>query len=142
MVKCFILPLFVITNTKYLNMTKLTWLTCILFTISLNSQAQVIDDVAGKTYYYYDSLTNKKVKEVFHHKQVVKIIPDKKKYGEYRDTIYYIKSGPYTRYYENGTLECSGYYIDERKDSIWKHYSPKGDLLRTERWIKGQQLRY
>ncbi|MFN4972073.1 MAG: hypothetical protein ACK4Y6_03460 [Bacteroidota bacterium] len=123
-------------------MINLKWIAGILIALSLSSQAQVIDDVAGKTYFYYDSLTNRKIKEIYHHKQVVKIIPDKKNYGEYRDTMYYLKNGPYTRYYENGTLECSGYYTDEKKDSLWKHYSPKGDLIRTERWVKGQQIRY
>ena len=33
--------------------------------IYCNSQAQVIDDDNGKTYFYYDSLTHKKVKEIY-----------------------------------------------------------------------------
>ncbi|MCU0441202.1 MAG: hypothetical protein MUE96_02300 [Bacteroidia bacterium] len=100
-------------------------------------KAQVIDDNAGKTYYYYDEATQKKVKEVFHHKQVVKIMPDPKQYGSYIDTFMYLKNGPYTRYDENGNLTCTGYYADEKKDSVWKYYNPKGDLIRLERYKKG-----
>lgn len=104
------------------------------------ANAQVIDDDNGKTYYYYDSLTHKKVREIFHHKQIVKIMPDKNNYGSYRDTMIYVKSGPYTRYFETGSLECSGYYLNERKDSVWKFYNTKGTLIRTERYRNGQLM--
>jgi hypothetical protein len=103
--------------------------------------AQVVDDVAGKTYYYYDSLTHKKIKEVFHHKQVVKMIPDPTDYGSYKDTSIYIKSGPYTRYFENGKLDCSGYYVNERKDSVWKFYDNNGALIRVEKYRNGQLIK-
>jgi antitoxin component YwqK of YwqJK toxin-antitoxin module len=106
----------------------------------LVSHSQVIDDKTGKSYYYYDEATMKKVKEIYHFKQVVKIIPDKNNYGQYIDTMLYMKSGPYTRYYETGELECSGYYQAEKKDSIWKFYDIKGNLLRTEKWVNGRQM--
>jgi hypothetical protein len=109
-----------------------------IFVLAHQSQAQVIDDDNGKTYYYYDTLTHKKVKEIFHHKQVIRIIPDKNNYGSYRDTMSYVKSGPYTRYFENGKLECSGYYNNERRDSIWKFYDTQGALLRTEKYRHGK----
>jgi hypothetical protein len=99
-------------------------------------KAQVVDDVAGKTYYYYDT-SNKKVKEVYHHKQMIAILPDPANYGSYTDSIYYIKSGPYTRYYENGSLECSGYYKNEKKDSTWKYYDLSGKLIKQEDYING-----
>jgi hypothetical protein len=35
-------------------------------------------------------------------------------------------------------LECSGYFTDERKDSVWKYYTIKGDILRIERWANGK----
>ncbi len=108
----------------------------LLFCIKLS--AQVVDDIAGKTYYYYDSLTHKKVKEIYHHKQIMKVMPDKKHYGSYIDTIMYIKSGPYTSYFEDGNLKSSGYYINEKKDSIWKYYDIKGKLLKTELYRQGQ----
>lgn len=108
--------------------------------LGLNSIAQQVDDVAGKTYYYYDEETKKNVKEIYHHKQVIKIIPDKNNYGSYRDTMMYMKNGPYTRYYESGELECSGYFLNEKKDSLWKFYNKKGDLIRTEKWSNGQIL--
>ncbi len=103
--------------------------------------AQVVDDNAGKTYYYYDSLTHKKIKEVFHHKHMIKIIPDPKEYGSYKDTNIYMKSGPYTRYHENGNLECSGYYYNEKKDSVWKFYDTKGTLIRIEKYRNGQLVK-
>jgi hypothetical protein len=116
-------------------------LACFVLFFKSNVQAQVIDDNAGKTYYYYDESTHKKVKEIFHHKQVVTIMPDPKNYGSYIDTFTYIKSGPYTRYDENGNLTCTGYFSDERKDSVWKYYSPSGDIVRTERFRKGIQVK-
>jgi hypothetical protein len=101
-------------------------------------KAQVVDDIAGKTYYYYDAGSNKKVKEVYHHKQMIAILPDPANYGSYTDSIYYIKSGPYTRYHENGSLECSGYFKNEKKDSTWKYYDPKGKLIKQEEYLNGQ----
>lgn len=101
------------------------------------SSAQVIDENAGKTYYYYDETTHKKVKEIFHHTQIVKIIPDPNKYGSYIDTFMYVKNGPYTSYDEKGNLICSGYFVQEKKDSIWKYYNPKGELIKTERYKLG-----
>lgn len=99
-------------------------------------KAQVIDDVAGKTYYYYDT-SNKKMKEVYHHKQMIAIIPDPANYGSYIDSIFYVKSGPYTRYYENGNLECSGYYKSEKKDSTWKYYDQHGKMIKQEEYVNG-----
>ncbi len=110
-------------------------------TQSNSLKAQVIDDVAGKTYYYYDESTHKKPKEVFHHKQMVTIFPDPNNYGEYIDSMYYVKNGPYTRYYEGGTLECSGFYKDEKKDGIWKYYDVKGKLLKEEKYTNGVKVK-
>jgi hypothetical protein len=110
----------------------------LLLIITSSLYAQVIDDVAGKTYYYYDSLTHRKVKEIYHHKQMVKVMPDPKNYGSYIDTFMYIKDGPYTRYYENGKLECSGFYKNERKDSIWLYYNMQGIQVRTEKYRNGK----
>jgi len=111
----------------------------ILFTNK--TSAQVIDDIAGKTYYYYDSLTHKKLKEVYHHKQVMKVMPDRKHYGSYIDTIMYMKNGPYASYYEDGNLQATGYYMNEKKDSTWKYYDTKGNLTRTELYRYGQIVR-
>jgi antitoxin component YwqK of YwqJK toxin-antitoxin module len=77
------------------------------------------------------------MKEVFHHKQMIKIMPDPNNYGSYVDSVFYIKSGPYTRYYENGNLQCSGFYKDEKKDSTWKYYDSKGDFIKEEHYNKG-----
>ncbi|MFA6260220.1 MAG: hypothetical protein WC760_02045 [Bacteroidia bacterium] len=112
--------------------------TC-LFCLSTPAFAQVIDDDNGKTYYFYDTITHRKVKEIYHHKLLVKIIPDPHHYGQYTDTILHIKNGPYTRYYENGNLECSGYYINEKKDSIWKYYNQSGSVIKAERWHHGHK---
>jgi len=116
---------------------KFAFLNLLLFS-GVNAIAQQVDDVAGKTYYYYDEETKKNVKEIYHHKQVIKIIPDKNNYGSYRDTMLYMKNGPYTRYHVSGELECSGYFLNEKKDSVWKFYNKKGDLIRTEKWSNGQ----
>lgn len=120
-------------------MKYLLLLPALFFVFSATSQ--VIDDENGKTYYYYDSLTHKRVKEIYHHKMMVKIMPDPKKYGNYLDTILHIRNGPYTRYYETGQLECSGYFRDEKKDSIWKFYNLKGVMVRTERWVNGEKIK-
>ncbi len=103
--------------------------------------AQVVDEAAGKTYYYYDTSTRKNVKEIYHHRMVVRIIPDKGNYGSYKDTVTFEKHGPYTLYDESGNLICSGYFHDEKKDSVWKFYNPTGRMIKTERWRKGFELR-
>jgi antitoxin component YwqK of YwqJK toxin-antitoxin module len=108
--------------------------------VSKVTMAQVIDENAGKTYYYYDESTRKKVKEIFHHKQIVKIMPDPNNRGSYIDTFIYVKNGPYTSYDEQGNLICSGYYLQEKKDSIWKYYNAKGGLIRTERYRLGAKI--
>jgi antitoxin component YwqK of YwqJK toxin-antitoxin module len=113
----------------------------LLFIVSSAAKAQVIDDNAGKTYYYHDENTRKKVKEIYHHKQIVRIMPDPQNHGSYIDTFLYVKNGPYTSYDESGNLICSGYYIEERKDSVWKYYNPKGDMIRMEKYQKGRLLK-
>jgi antitoxin component YwqK of YwqJK toxin-antitoxin module len=102
-------------------------------------RAQVIDDENGKTFFYYDTLSNKKVKEIFHHTQEIKIFTDNK--GNSRDSMILIKSGPYTKYFENGTLECSGTYDRGTKIGVWKHYNNKGKLIRTEQWTSGKMIK-
>jgi antitoxin component YwqK of YwqJK toxin-antitoxin module len=52
-----------------------------------------------------------------------------------------IKSGPYTKYFENGTLECSGTYDRGTKIGVWKHYNNKGKLIRTEQWTSGKMIK-
>ena len=81
------------------------------------------------------------MKEIFHHKQVMKVMPDRKHYGSYIDTIMYMKNGPYASYAEDGSLKCTGYYINDKKDSIWKYYDTKGNLTRTELFRHGQIVR-
>jgi hypothetical protein len=115
--------------------------TCFILFAGIRLNAQVIDDNAGKTYYYYDEATHKKVKEIFHHKQIVRIMPDPNNRGSYIDTFLYVKNGPYTSYDENGNLICSGYFIEEKKDSTWKYYNPKGELIRTEHYDKGRLVK-
>lgn len=112
----------------------------ILFFRSQQVKAQVVDDTAGKTYYYYDETTRKRIKEVYHHKQIVKIMPDPNNYGSYIDTFMYVKSGPYTRYDEQGNLLCTGYFVQEKKDSVWKYYNQKGEVVRTERYKLGELI--
>lgn len=102
----------------------------------INLHAQEIDEVNGKTYFYYDSLSRKKVKEIFHHIQEYRTSYDN--HGNTHDTILYIKNGPYTRYYENGKLDCSGYYNKEAKNGTWKFYNQAGKLIRTEEWASGK----
>jgi hypothetical protein len=117
----------------------LLFLVCLAY--SNLSQAQVIDENAGKTYYYHDEASRKKVKEIFHHKQIIKIMPDPNNHGSYIDTFMYVKNGPYTSYDEDGNLICTGYYIQEKKDSIWKFYDKKGNLLKTERYHLGVKVK-
>ena len=112
---------------------------CALGLTIISVRAQVIDDENGKTFFYYDTLSNKKVKEIFHHTQEIKIFTDNK--GNSRDSMILIKSGPYTKYFENGTLECSGTYDRGTKIGVWKHYNNKGKLIRTEQWTSGKMIK-
>ena len=109
---------------------------CALCLTSLGLQAQVIDEENGKTFFYYDSLNKKKLKELVHHTQEIKIFTDNK--GNSRDTMILVKSGPYTKYFENGNLECSGMYERGNKNGTWKYYNTKGKLIRTEQWASGK----
>jgi antitoxin component YwqK of YwqJK toxin-antitoxin module len=112
-------------------------LTIGLITMSfLAANAQDIDDVNGKTYYYFDETTKKKVKEIFHHIQEIRIKTDN--HGNSTDTLIYIKNGPYTRYYESGKLECSGFYQDGEKNGTWKFYTTAGKPARIEIWAMGK----
>ena len=117
-------------------MKKLILAACAAGLTSIGLKAQVIDEENGKTFFYYDTLSNKKVKEIFHHTQEIKIFTDNK--GNSRDTMILVKSGPYTKYFENGTLECSGTYNRGTKIGVWKHYNNKGKLIRTEQWSDGK----
>lgn len=108
-----------------------------LYAVSLH--AQVIDDVNGKTYYYYGTGVDKKIKEIFHHIQEFRTMYDNQ--GNSHDTIVYIRNGPYTRYFESGQLDCSGYYTREQKSGTWKYYSQAGKLIRTEEWNNGKLVR-
>ncbi|MFN3444624.1 MAG: toxin-antitoxin system YwqK family antitoxin [Bacteroidia bacterium] len=117
-------------------MKKLILAACAAGLTSIGVKAQVIDEENGKTFFYYDTLSNKKVKEIFHHTQEIKIFTDNK--GNSRDTMILVKSGPYTKYFENGTLECSGTYDRGTKIGVWKHYNNKGKLIRTEQWASGK----
>lgn len=105
----------------------------------LTGSAQEIDDVNGKTYYYYDVNSKKKIKEIFHHIQEFRMVTDN--HGNTTDTMVYIKSGPYTRYHENGTLECSGFYDREKKTGTWKYYTSKGVLIKTEQWADDKLIK-
>jgi antitoxin component YwqK of YwqJK toxin-antitoxin module len=123
-------------------MHKTTLLIAFILLVCISrSSAQDGSGQVEVTKIYYDSLTQKKVKEIFHHVQIIKIIPDKKHHGEYLDTTYYVKSGPYTYYYENGNVQYTGFYSNEKKDSTWKYYDPKGVLLKTEKYRNGQLVK-
>ena len=125
-------------------MNKKNYLLFIVFVFAccLNIQkvkAQVIDDVNGKTYYYYDSTSQKKVKEIFHHIQEFQMTFDNN--GNSKDTVLFIKNGPYTKYFQTGQLECSGGFIRDQKNGTWKYYNVKGELIRTEEWTNGKLIK-
>jgi antitoxin component YwqK of YwqJK toxin-antitoxin module len=120
-------------------MKKLILAACAAALTGIGVKAQVIDEENGKTFFYYDTLSNKKVKEIFHHTQEIKIFTDNK--GNSRDTMILVKSGPYTKYFENGALECSGTYDRGTKIGVWKHYNNKGKLIRTEQWASGKMIK-
>lgn len=120
-------------------MKKLGLLGLLLSFYCINLHAQEIDEVNGKTYFYYDSVSKKKVKEIFHHIQEYRTSYDN--LGNTHDTILYIKNGPYTRYHENGKLDCSGYYNKEAKSGTWKFYNQAGKLIRTEEWASGKMVK-
>lgn len=100
--------------------------------------AQEIDEINGKTYYYFDN-NKKQIKEVFHHIRTVKFGRRGRSTGpeDYYDTVIYIKNGPYLKYYITGQLECSGYYLKDKKDSLWIYYNQQGKVTTKERYING-----
>lgn len=120
-------------------MKKILSLIALVGALHLGAKAQVIDEKNGKTYYYFDSINQKQVKEIFHHIAELQMFADNQ--GNMRDTMIHIKNGPYTRYHPNGTLACSGMYNKERKTGSWKHYSPQGKLIKTEEWLDDKLIK-
>lgn len=109
---------------------------CASFVLHIPAIAQHIDDENGKTYHYLPDGT-KQVKEVFHHVRIMKYgMRDGIKY----DTLVYVKHGPYTSYYPNGILESSGYFIYDKRDSLWKFYDSTGVQILTKTYRKGEEL--
>jgi hypothetical protein len=111
----------------------------VLFSSSL--LAQEADPLAGESYTYHDSLTRKKVKEVFHHKQVVKIMPDPVNYGDYIDSVTYVRNGAYMRYYDNGKLEVEGHYKEDKQDGTWTWFDRNGKQVKTEKYSNGKLIK-
>ena len=98
-------------------------------------------NAGGKTFYYYDEATKKKVKEIFHFVELIQITPDKKNPGSYVDSLIRVKHGPYTSYFENGKLMTSGYYKDGRPDSVWIYYTAQGVENRRELYRNGKVVK-
>lgn len=83
----------------------------------------------GKT--YYDS-SYTQVCEIFHHDLRYIFVDDSvHKTKSYQSTLI-IKNGPYISYYPDGKLECTGFYVDNERDSTWLYYKPNGELNRKE----------
>lgn len=110
-----------------------------LLLLGLSSLGQDQND-GGKTYYYYDDINQKKVKEIFHYVEVLKIFPNKQTGEEYLDTIIKVKHGPYCMYYENGQLMKSGYYKNNTPDSVWIFYTPEGKIDKRELYRYGKLI--
>lgn len=93
-------------------------------------QAQILKPGdTGKT--YYDSSFTQ-VCEIFHHDLRFIFVEDSvHKTKTYQSTLI-IKNGPYLSYFPNGKLECSGFYVENERDSVWLYYKPNGDLNRKE----------
>ncbi len=91
----------------------------------------------GKT--YYDSSCSK-VCEVFRYVLEYQFLPDKITNEKVYQGVTIIKDGPYLGYYEDGKLAFSGFFLQNEKDSLWKYYSPEGNLIHTELY-KNNQLR-
>ena len=102
---------------------------CIIFGLNQSSSAQIIKpNDPGKT--YYDS-SYTKVYEVFHYLMEYQFETDQKNQKKFVRAVS-IKDGPYIRYYPDGKLFCSGYFIQNEKDSLWKYYAKDGSIIKTE----------
>lgn len=90
----------------------------------------------GKTFY---DAEKKQVKEIYHYileyTFAGSAITDQDKKYEKSEAI---KNGPYTCYHPNGKLKQSGYYNRNNKDSTWKYYNTKGQLIKTETYRNSQ----
>ncbi len=83
----------------------------------------------GKT--FYDSAYSR-VCEVFHYDlQYIFIEDTVSKTKTYKETII-IRNGPYLEYYPDGRIACSGYYVDNERDSTWLYYQPNGLVHKKE----------
>lgn len=121
-------------------MKKMFSLVLLMAIAYLTSQAQDVN-AGGKTFYYYDEATKKKVKEIFHFVELIQITPDKKNPGNYVDSLIRVKHGPYTSYFENGKLMTSGYYKDGKPDSVWIYYTAQGVESRRELYRYGKVVK-
>lgn len=92
----------------------------------------------GKT--FYDS-EKKKLKEVFHYKEITRYYIDPKDTENFIDSTFAEKNGPYVCYHENGKLKMSGYYKSGIQDGLWKYYNTEGVLIRQEQYNDGKVLK-
>ncbi|MEL7148970.1 MAG: hypothetical protein AAFO69_21530, partial [Bacteroidota bacterium] len=49
-----------------------------------------------------------------------------------------MKHGNYFEYYETGELKVKGKYKNDQQDGVWKYYDIEGNLLKRERYRKGE----
>jgi len=49
-----------------------------------------------------------------------------------------LKHGNYFEYHPSGELKVKGKYKNDQKDGTWKYYNEDGDLVKRERWKKGE----
>lgn len=50
------------------------------------------------------------------------------------------KSGPFSSYYYTGTPMITGGYLDGHQHGVWKYFSEKGEVVRTETYDQGVLL--
>lgn len=107
-----------------------------LFYINKMSAQVISENGLGKTFYDPEK---KHVKEIYHYileyTFAGSAVTDQDKKYEKSEAI---KNGPYTCYHLNGKLKQSGYYKRNNKDSVWKYYNNKGQLIQTETYRNSQ----
>ena len=48
------------------------------------------------------------------------------------------KQGLWVEFYNNMSVKVEGTYVNNLKNGYWKYYDKKGNLLRIEKWVRGE----
>ena len=106
-----------------------------LFALNSSAQMEIQKGIEGKTFF---DTARKEVHEAYEYKlrYTMMINPqtgDAEPSGQPEE----LKNGLYIRYRKDGTIECTGYFKNDRPCGKWKHMDATGKIVSREEEISG-----